>query len=410
MEAIAGILPRPRVLFIAEAVTLAHVARAAALASSLPRDQYEVRFAADPRYENVVGTLPFPVERIFTLSSERFFRALATGSPIYDVHTLAAYVDEDRRLIRDHEPDVVVGDFRLSLDVSAKLERVPYVTVTNAYWSPYALIRAPVPELAIVRLLGVSVAQKVFDVLAPLVSRLHARPINQLRKRHGLPLIVPDTRIAYTQADLTLYADLPELVPTAPLPPGHTFIGPVLWSPPIPLPEWWREVPTSKPIAYVTLGSSGQGAALDAVLDAVDRLGFTALVATAARSRPVSSSNAWVADYLPGSQASRRAALVVCNGGSPTCYQALAEGVPVLGLPANLDQHLNMAGVVRAGAGMTVRSDLASPRTVAAAVLEIVDDPRFGSSARKLRELIRNRPYSASFAAALRSLLRSGDA
>ena len=50
--------------------------------------------------------------------------------------SLDRYVEEDLRLIDSFRPDVVVGDFRVSLAISARKARIPYVNVTNAYWSP----------------------------------------------------------------------------------------------------------------------------------------------------------------------------------------------------------------------------------------------------------------------------------
>lgn len=43
---------RRRILFVAEAVTLAHVVRPFALAQSLDPSRYEVHFACDPRYNS----------------------------------------------------------------------------------------------------------------------------------------------------------------------------------------------------------------------------------------------------------------------------------------------------------------------------------------------------------------------
>ena len=67
--------------------------------------------------------------------------------------------------------------------------------------------------------------------------------------------------------------------------------------------------------------------------------------------------NAWLADYLPGREAAQRSCLVICNGGSPTSQQALAAGVPVIGVATNLDQFLNMVAIESAGAGVTLRAD-----------------------------------------------------
>src|SRR6188508_1566703 len=127
---------RRRVLFIAEAVTLAHVGRMMSLAESLDPDRYEATVAFDSRYAAAAGMSAVPVLPIQTIPAVQFFKALAGGSPIYGWRDLVQYVEDDRALIRKVRPDVVVGDFRLSLVASAQLENVPYVTVTNAYWSP----------------------------------------------------------------------------------------------------------------------------------------------------------------------------------------------------------------------------------------------------------------------------------
>ena len=397
---------RRRVLLVAEAVTLAHVGRLVSLATALPPERYDITLATDPRYNHLLGSLPYPVERLDTIPAERFFRALQNGSPIYDAATLERYVEDDRRLLAEYKPDVVVGDFRLSLDVSAKLARVPYVTVTNAYWSLYARIRYPVPELPLTRILGVGSGQRVFDLFRPLAFRLHARPMNRLRKRHGLkPLEPADVRHVYTHADYTLYADLPELVPLAGQPANHRFLGPVLWSPPCDRPPWWNDLPSDRPIAYVTLGSSGPASVLPGVLEALAQLAIPAVVATAGRApRLAAAANVWLTDYLPGEQTAARASLVVCNGGSPTCYQALAAGVPIVGIPANLDQYLNMSLVEHAGAGLLVRSGQASAARLRSAIQRVLGSPSYRDRSLALQRAMETHHAGHAFASFLDGL------
>ena len=113
-------MSRRRILFLAEAVTLAHVARPVALAKSLDASDWEIRLATDSRYAGAIGTLPFPVEPLWTIPPERFRNALERGSPIYDAASLDRYVEEELRLIDGFGPDVVVGDFRVSLAISAR--------------------------------------------------------------------------------------------------------------------------------------------------------------------------------------------------------------------------------------------------------------------------------------------------
>ena len=105
---------RKKILFFAEAVTLAHVARPAALAAALDRE-YEVHFAHCPRYRPLLGDLQFTEHSIYSIEPAKFMEALAAGKPLYDLETLQAYAAEDLELIDRVKPDIVSARFaRLS--------------------------------------------------------------------------------------------------------------------------------------------------------------------------------------------------------------------------------------------------------------------------------------------------------
>jgi UDP:flavonoid glycosyltransferase YjiC (YdhE family) len=390
---------RPRrILFLAEAVTLAHVARPVALAQALDRTHYDVTLAVDPRYNRLLGDLPFPVRPIHSISSEQFLHVLARGSPLYDAATLRDYVREDLEVLRETAPDVVVGDFRLSLAVSARLARVPYLAITNAYWSPYARQRFPLPELPLTKVVGVRLAGCVFRIARPVAFAYHTLPLNRVRREHGLPSLGLDLRRIYTEADHVAYADVPELAPTVDLPATHHYLGPVLWSPRVEAPAWWDHLSQDRPILYVTLGSSGQGDLLPAILQALADLPVFVVAATAGRtwSAPL-PDNARVADYLPGEEAAARSRLVICNGGSPTTQQALAAGVPVLGIPSNMDQYMNMEGICRAGAGVLIRAGTADATSVRAAVCKLIAQQSYTEAASRLARSFASYPTAARF-------------
>jgi UDP:flavonoid glycosyltransferase YjiC (YdhE family) len=198
--------------------------------------------------------------------------------------------------------------------------------------------------------------------------------------------------------DHTLYADVPELVPLDGAPFSHTFLGPVLWSPDVPLPRELDAAASHAPLVYVTLGSSGDLRAVGAVLRALARLPVRVLLATAGRFEHAAlPANTVATRYAPGSEAARRAALVICNGGSSTGYQALHEGVPVLGLPFNFDQSLSMQAIERAGAGLALTPDAVSPDEIAFAVTKLLTDERFRTAARRIGAALRARDAHAVF-------------
>jgi UDP:flavonoid glycosyltransferase YjiC (YdhE family) len=378
---------RRRVLFVAEAVTLAHLARPLALARGLDPSGYQIVLACDPRYLPLAGDLSFPVRPIWTIASQNFLEALARGHPLYDAETLRGYVRADLEVIAETAPDLIVGDFRLSLAVSARVAGVPYLSIANVYWSPYARLRFPMPELPLAQWLGVALAERVFGVVRPLAFALHTLPLNRVRREYGLTPLGFDLRRVYTEADYTLYADIAEFVPTVGLPAHHRFLGPILWSPSVGLPPWWDQLPPEGHLIYVTLGSSGRTKLFPMVLEAMSSLPVTVVASTADRVGPSGvPHNARVAAYLPGTEVAARAQLVVCNGGSLATQQALAAGTPVLGLVSNLDQHLNMGAVVSHGAGTLVRAETATVESIRTSVEQMLDERAFSRAASRLAE------------------------
>jgi len=397
---------RPRILFVAEAVTLAHIARPIALAQDLDPARYEVVLASDPRYRSLLGDLAVPLRAIRTISSECFLEALARGRPLYNAETLRGYVREDLEVIEETSPDLIVGDFRLSLSVSARVAGVPYLTITNVYWSPYAQLRFPMPELPLTKWVGIPLARMLFGMVRPWAFAVHTLPLNRIRREYGLSSLGFDLRRIYTEADHTLYADPPEFVPTPGLPANHHFLGPIVWSPSVELPAWWEDVPRKGPAIYVTLGSSGRCDLLPVVLDALADLPVTVMASTAARvGLGTIPPNARVAAFLPGAEAAARARLVVCNGGSLTTQQALVCGTPVLGLVSNMDQHLNMGAVARLGAGELVRAESATIASIRAAVNRMLVQTTYSEAASRLAESFSRYHAPSRFQAILGAVL-----
>ncbi len=366
---------RRRLLFVTENITLAQVVRLATLAAGLDPAKYEVHFACSDFEPLVFDGAPFQRWPLYTIDKEQGFKALAKGERMYDVKTLERYVTDELRVIDEVKPELVLGDFRLSLAVSAPLRGVHCASLINAYWSPYAVReRWPVPDHPIVRLVGVELAEKYFPQALPKVFGHFAAPLNSLRKRHGLPEFETlSHQLCF--GDSVLYPDVPEVCPVANAPASHHFLGPVPWSPRVAAPPSLAGDP-ALPLVYVTLGSSGDVAALPTVLQGLEGLPIRGVLATAGRAAPTKLPPHFVtADYVPGELLARHARFVVTNGGSSTGYQALAQGVPVLGIPSNLDQYLAMAAICQQGAGLMLRSGGLTSEQVKRAAARLLDAP-----------------------------------
>ncbi|NMG30299.1 glycosyltransferase [Aromatoleum evansii] len=401
-------LARRRALFFAEAVSLAHVTRPLTLASCLPRDEWDVHFASSNAYSFCLDAATFQRHRIESITPETFLQRLSAGAPLYAATELRSYVENDLELLDQLNPDIVIGDFRLSLAVSARLRKTRYLVLTNAHWSPYSARRAfPLPEHRSAHILGVPLASLMFRLLQPIIFKLHAKPMNQVRAHYGLEPI-HDLRNLYTEGDWTLYADTPRLVPTQDLPTYHRYIGPLIWSPAIAKPTWWNDVNASKPTIYVTLGSTGLVSLLPEVLAAMSDVEANLLVATAGRlSLDRFPGNARVADYLPGLDAAARANLVICNGGSASVYQALSVGKPVLGICSNMDQFLTMSYVEAAGAGRMLRAGQANGRTLRNAALTLLHTQAYTSAAKAIAEDFKTFDASIEFQSVINDALEA---
>jgi UDP:flavonoid glycosyltransferase YjiC (YdhE family) len=378
---------RKKVLFVSERVTLAQLVRLVSLARALDPRVYEVHFAS-ARFDDIAlrGT-SFIRHAIHSVSPEHVESALRKGRRIYDVAALERYVKDDLAVFTQVKPDVVVGDFRLSLAVSAPLFGVFHVALANAYFSPYAIRDGfPLPDHPMVKLLGEERAARHFPKAVPFVFAHFAKPVNDVRKIHGLSHIGSLLEVL-THADHVLYADTPSLVPLAGAPASHEFIGPVFWSPDVALPSFWNEIDPARPLIYVTLGSSGNVDALPTLVEALAALPVNVLLATAGRVRLPRAvpRNVYVTDFVPGDAAVRRSALVVTNGGSSTGYQALSQGVPVLGIPSNLDQYLAMTTIEKSGAGRLLRASTLSAADARAAATELLSSERHRDAAQRVK-------------------------
>jgi UDP:flavonoid glycosyltransferase YjiC (YdhE family)/glycosyltransferase involved in cell wall biosynthesis len=376
----------PRILFMSEAAAISHVARPFLLAEHLHREGYDVCFARDPRYSKLVSENGFRVVDLDSLPSTVVLKRLERQEPIYDVDTLDRYVQADLRILRDFKPDVVVGDQRHSLTISSRLARVPYISIADAQWSPATEVEYELTDSPMAAILGMPLSNLIFQFVHPVTFALQTIPLNVVRMKYGLPGIGLDYKSCYTYGDHTVYPNDPALFPLKePLPPNHSFIGPLLWSPAVEKPEWWDKLPEDRPIVYVSLGSTGQPLLLQGLFNVLAKLPVTVIAATAARSKiGAVPENVFVADFLPGTEAAERSRLIICNGGTMSGQQALSAGVPYLGLISNMDQMRFSSVVRKAGACELILEKDVSEKTLRPVLSRMLTQESYRTAAGKL--------------------------
>ncbi len=414
-------MTRRKVLFLSEAVTLAHLVRPYLLARSLDTRHYDVILASAGHYDSAIDDAEVKRARIYSRSPQEFATVLAKGSILFEEALISRYVKDELEFFEAEKPDLVVGDFRPSLAVSCEALDIPFMTLTNAYWSPYALdVEFPFPCLDVIRKsplrgsLGNLVTRGLSALSRPKLPQIleaQGAGVNAVRKKFNLP-VFNDYLTGFTYGTHTMYADVPLVVPTdeARRPATHSYIGPLIWSPTHSFPEWWDniEVSTAAPLAYVSLGSSGIHELLTPVLETLLAEGFTVLASCGGKSQPAfRHPRLFLADYLPGDAAAAKASLVICNGGSPSVYQSLRAGAPVIGIPGNMDQLAFMSQIEKRNLGSSVRSDIFSKTLLRRAIRSSAALPASGREevVRELREF----DAAANFQKTLAHLLNEKD-
>lgn len=367
---------------------MAHFVRPLALADSLNPSEYEIHFHAPARFFRHLQGKPFAVGELASMPGEQFLENLAKGAPLFPAGVLRQYVAEDRELIRRIRPDLVIGDMRLSLPVSARLEEVPHAVMINAYWSPFAKRRSILPEIPLTRAVPPRLLGPLYRLTETLAYTVHVGQINQVRKEFGMPPLPPDLRRMYTEGTYVLYADVPEFIPTSSRPPNHYYVGICQWTPDTPKPEWWdRMLQDPKPKVFVSLGSSGPARAFPALLKALAKLPVSVVVSTSGRDLGETGPGTYVAGLLPFTETAALAQAVISHGGSGGLYPAIAAGTPVLGIPSNADQHLSTAVLTENGAGLGVRVEEASEKRLRQAVEKLLFRTEYHTKAQEWAEI-----------------------
>jgi UDP:flavonoid glycosyltransferase YjiC (YdhE family) len=375
---------RKRILLLAEGATMAHFVRPVALADSLGayQDEYDIHLYAPSRFAPDLADKFYSTGELKSAPSENFLANIARGKPLFSPEVLRAYVQEDCQLIRRIRPDLVVGDMRLSLPISARLEKVPSAVIINAYWSPYAKRHSVIPELPLTRAIPPRWLSRVYPAIEPLAGAMHVAQMNRVRKEFGVPPLPLEIRRMFTDGDYVLYPDVREFVPTNGAPATHYYVGICNWASSTPKPGWWgRMCADPNPKVFISLGSSGPIRVLPELLAALARLPVSVVLSTSGRPVSAIETNMYTAALLPFIETAAQAAVVVSHGGSGGLYPAMAAGVPVLAIPSNADQQLSTAVLHENGAGLGVRVEEATRKVLYSALLRILSEASYTRAA-----------------------------
>lgn len=334
-----------KIVFFCESVTLAHVARCRLLADELAKKEHAIIFYCDDHFNRFFPQPNYQIKRLDCTAPDTFIEWNLKSQPIWPAIRIREYLKRDELILTEENPDLVIGDMRHTLQISARKQNIPYLNVINGYWCSSRDFALPIPDVPVRRALGTYFSQLLFDLLKPILMLPHTLPFNRYRQQYSLPAIKKRSLPhIFCESDYTAYLDMPSLIDMDLSTPNKRAVGPVLWSPDIDTPDWWETIPTHKPIIYINLGSSGDASFLPALVETLAKNPYTLIVGTASDkiTLPTQYDNVFSSQFVPGDKACEIADISITNGGSPTTMQALANGIFSIGVCFNIDQLVNM--------------------------------------------------------------------
>ncbi|HEY1388755.1 MAG TPA: glycosyltransferase [Ktedonobacterales bacterium] len=305
--------------------------------------------------------------------------------------TASGYASDVTAAIADSRPDVVVTDYLLlGSYVAAERAGIPLAALVHTV---YPLPAPGMPPYGMGFQPAKGAPGRVRDALfAPVFRRFYnarLKNLNAVRAAMGLrPLASVFEQFARANRLLVLTSQAFDF-PADALPANVRYVGPHLDDP-----AWlapWEPAPSGDdnlPFVLVSLSTTFQQQAdvVRRVVAALAELPVRGLVTLGPALDIQQFSlppNVRAEPYAPHVLVCPHADLVITHGGHGTVITALSFGVPLLCLPMGRDQADNAARVVWCGAGVR-RSSKADTKTLRRAIQQVLGEPRFRESARRI--------------------------
>ncbi|MBN2002449.1 MAG: hypothetical protein JXA21_03755 [Anaerolineae bacterium] len=382
-DSTANPLKGARILAIPSAIGLAHLTRLALIARELAQVGAEVAFAFRDPKNDILKRLNFPVLPVADAVVADF---TANVYEAYDPPLIEQCIQDELAAIQKFQPDLVLGDFRLTAAISTQVAQVPYVSVVDGcmtnYFNPVSVMldKTAYPT-------RFKWATSVTEFIQHVQKRSLARYFRQAARRHGVKRF--SSLYDFLEGDLTLISDLPDFNPLLKLPDHFHYIGPLIWegldSQPYSLPP----IDPNRALIYTTVGNTGQDKFIDLVSQALGGDdAYQVILTTGAylNLRLSPAKNIHVARFIPGSQILPQARAMIHCGGSGSTYQALMHGVPTIVIPFGPYQRINGWLAQKNHVGIPLSPVQLAPEQLREALTQLLNDDGIAANAHRFQE------------------------
>ena len=310
----------------------------------------------------------------------------------FSAEELASRVPNEIRLFRDLDPAAVLTGWCLSVTLSTRAAKVPFVNVLHStsiteYYEAglqtwpdrldYPWLRSLVSEERLTGRFNRRILTASFPV----------RPYNAIGKRYGLQRF--NNFIELIEGDYTLLADIPEWVGLPKVRPNLRYVGPLPTRIEAPIPREVTDMPKDRPIIYFAMGSSGKPQLVTDIIEGFRGKPYRVIAPVKAlieNRRTLVPPNVIVTGFLPAHRVNPMADLSVIHGGQNTVMNACLSGTPIVGIGMHPEQEANLEACVRKGFAIRLNKWRMGASDVLEAIDTLLHDEKAKAEVRRFQE------------------------
>jgi MGT family glycosyltransferase len=298
--------------------------------------------------------------------------------------------------IDNFRPDLIISDTFLIVGLwVTEFYNIPSVRISVL---PLSIPGKNIPPFGLGLLHGKSLFSKLRNnILRWLFNKFLFNDIqkygDEIRNRIGLPALGKSfVKKEFENADLYLHTSIPNFeYPREEFPPIFRFIGPIITPPNINYkkPEWWSEIEKDIPVVLINQGTVSKDYD-DLILPAIEALKNEKIIVIAV---PVKEGeimnlpeNVHTELYIPFGTLLPHIDLLITNGGFGGTQNALAYGIPIIIAGATEDKMEVAARLEYSGAGINLRNQKPTSKSIMKAYRKIMSDQSYKQKAKELKE------------------------
>jgi UDP:flavonoid glycosyltransferase YjiC (YdhE family) len=335
---------------------------------------------------------------------------------LFSKEDLRKYVEREIAFLRSVGARVVLSGFTLSASLSARAVGVPLVVTHLGAWIPPVLERGEFEisehfdSIFPLSLLPSALQKRLVGWLFPRLQ-LHAGAFKDVAKELGIESVrgLFDLMLG----DLVLVTDVPEMlgIPEEDLEAWRpryshyraglrfSYVGAIFARTFGEVPdEVVRFLDSDEPKVYVAMAST-RLEYLRTVLETLEEMDVRAVAVTTVHGDGLeSSANVLLYDFLPSHEVMQMCDAAIIHGGQGTVQTAIASGTPVVGIPLQPEQNVNLKIVERLGGGRTLSLKTLRRGGLRPSLDEVLRNPSYKKAMAELRErqAQRNGPAEAA--------------